>query len=202
MLIERAEVLTTFSKSSALIVAQSWPEHRDRIVIRPHKLPVPIGAVTSPSDAVPPVIGVLGNINHAKGAEVIQELSRSLAKTKRGRIVLIGNLQPGYSLARPSLVTGSYRLEDLDRLIKQHQISRWFFPSVWPETFSFVVHEMLATDLPVWSFDIGAQADAVRAAAQSGKRSGLIDLVDGKYDEQMLIAALTGPITATRSAAS
>lgn len=37
-------------------------------------------------------------------------------------------------------------------------------PSIWPETFSFVTHEALATGLPVYGFDIGAQGEALRRA--------------------------------------
>jgi glycosyltransferase involved in cell wall biosynthesis len=36
-------------------------------------------------------------------------------------------------------------------------------PSVWPETYSFATREALATGLPVFAFDIGAQGEAVRA---------------------------------------
>lgn len=38
-------------------------------------------------------------------------------------------------------------------------------PSIWPETFSFTTREMLATGLPVMAFDLGAQGEAVREAA-------------------------------------
>ena len=37
-------------------------------------------------------------------------------------------------------------------------------PSIWPETFSFTTHEMLATGKPVMAFDLGAQGEAVREA--------------------------------------
>jgi len=36
-------------------------------------------------------------------------------------------------------------------------------PSIWPETFSFVTHELISTGVPVISFDLGAQGSAVRA---------------------------------------
>jgi glycosyltransferase involved in cell wall biosynthesis len=37
-------------------------------------------------------------------------------------------------------------------------------PSIWPETYSFATHEMLATGLPVYGFDIGAQGEALARA--------------------------------------
>ena len=42
------------------------------------------------------------------------------------------------------------------------------FPSIVPETFSYVVSEVLAMDLPIVAFDIGAQGQRV-AASRRGK---------------------------------
>jgi glycosyltransferase involved in cell wall biosynthesis len=38
-----------------------------------------------------------------------------------------------------------------------------FFASVWPETFSYVVGEMMALGLPIVAFDMGAPAERLRA---------------------------------------
>ena len=40
-------------------------------------------------------------------------------------------------------------------------MNAFWFPSIWPETFSFVAHEMKAMGLPVLAYDIGAQADTL-----------------------------------------
>jgi glycosyltransferase involved in cell wall biosynthesis len=40
-------------------------------------------------------------------------------------------------------------------------VNAFWFPSVCPETFSFVVHEMKAMGLPVLAYDVGAQADTL-----------------------------------------
>jgi len=34
--------------------------------------------------------------------------------------------------------------------------------SVWPETFSYVTHELIKLKVPLFLFDIGAQGDTVR----------------------------------------
>lgn len=102
-LIERADQLTVFSESSARIVAEAWPLYRDRIEVLPHRLPVFVPPIPAPAAARQTVIGVLGNISKAKGAEVLCDLSRELAKTGRGRLVLIGNLEPGHQLEKPSV---------------------------------------------------------------------------------------------------
>jgi len=36
-----------------------------------------------------------------------------------------------------------------------------FFPSIWPETFSFVVQEMMDMGVPLCCFDLGAPAERV-----------------------------------------
>lgn len=41
--------------------------------------------------------------------------------------------------------------------------------SIWPETYSYTTHEMLATGLPVVSFSLGAQGDTV-----ASHRNGII----------------------------
>ena len=37
----------------------------------------------------------------------------------------------------------------------------FWFPSICPETFSFVLHEMKAMGLPILAYDVGAQADTL-----------------------------------------
>jgi glycosyltransferase involved in cell wall biosynthesis len=49
-------------------------------------------------------------------------------------------------------------------LAARYGITHWLIPSVWPETFSYTVHECLATGLPTVAFDLGAQGDAVQSA--------------------------------------
>lgn len=65
------------------------------------------------------------------------------------------------------------------------------FPSIWLETFSYVLHAEIATGLPVWSFDVGAQGDALREALQSGTSGGLLPLDEGRYDIKSVTDALT-----------
>lgn len=194
-MLQAAERLTTFSPSSAALVARAWPELEDRIVMEPHKVPHSVPAILPRRERGQIVIGVLGNINRAKGAEVLVQLSRALAASGRGKLVLIGNIEPGYKLTAPSTVLGSYRIEQLPELVAKHGITRWFFPSVWPETFSYAVHEMISTQLPVWSFDLGGQADAVADALRRGHQGGLISLEAGCHDIAKVVRCLVGPLS-------
>lgn len=160
----RAEIVT-FSANSAWHVATVWPDLRDRIVVRPHGLRQPVPALL-PMPGRPAVIGVLGNIGLQKGAGVLRDLAGLLAGREGGPgLVLVGNIDPAYALPGAVPVHGDYALTDLPALAERHRITHWLIPSIWPETFCYTLHEALATRLPVLAFDIGAQGDAVRAAA-------------------------------------
>ena len=46
-------------------------------------------------------------------------------------------------------------------LVEENEINMILIPSIWPETFSYVCHEVMALELPVACFDVGAQAEVV-----------------------------------------
>lgn len=180
-LVAAAERIVVFSQSSRSIVAEAYPEGADAIVVVPHVLQAKVPVIASGGDgAGPPVIGVLGNIGYQKGAAVLQKLSRDLANdTQNGpkaRLVVIGHIDPDYALAAPAVVHGRYQLRDLPGLVARYQISAWLIPSIWPETFSFTTHEAVATGLPVFCFDLGAQGDAVSAALEAGAPGRVLPL--------------------------
>jgi glycosyltransferase involved in cell wall biosynthesis len=163
-LLERADRLRVFSADSASHVAQAYPGLTDRLEIAPHHLRHRPPNLT-PADGSSKVIGVLGNLNRAKGAAVVAALSDALpAGAGRPRLAHLGKLDPAYRMARGHVKHGAYRLDDVPALVARYRISCWLMPSVWPETFSFATHEMLATGLPVLCFPLGAQAEAVRRA--------------------------------------
>src|SRR5205085_4432934 len=59
-------------------------------------------------------------------------------------------------------ITGAYTPEDEDALIAEHAPHVVFFPSIWPETWSFVLTAALRRGLPVVAFDTGAPAERLR----------------------------------------
>ena len=167
--------ITAFSDSSRAILAEVWPGVAGRIGVLPHRLlhPVPRIAPARAADGRP-AIGVLGNIGLQKGAAAVQRLSRDLARDPRLGLVVIGQFDPAYRLAPPARIHGSYEWQDLPGLVSRYGISAWLIPSIWPETFSFTTHEALATGLPVFAFDLGAQGDALRAALAAGAPGALL----------------------------
>lgn len=169
-LLDQAQKIIVFSDNSRSIVSEAFPSQRAKVTTVPHKVSAKVQAIPIPGQGPIPTVGVLGNIGVHKGAGVLQDLSRHLKASKQGRLVLVGNIDPDYKIYRPSLVHGSYELDELPELVKKYGIQNWLMPSIWPETFSFVTHEMINTGLPVWSFNLGAQGDLVRE--RSGAHPG------------------------------
>ncbi len=159
----RCDEITVFSKSSATHLLASYPDLKGTVLCRPH-----FGAVSVARVAPPPQGGgslaVLGNINHQKGAGVLCALAAKIAREGGPQLVLIGNIDPAFSLPPSVKLHGGYVSLDIVRLAQRYGVGAWVMPSIWPETFSFSTYEMLATGLPVYGFDIGAQGEALARA--------------------------------------
>ncbi|MEL6586279.1 MAG: glycosyltransferase, partial [Pseudomonadota bacterium] len=178
-LMDRATSATVFSRDSQAHVLRVYPQLAPVLRCMPHSLqqtPPPLDRPHGPT----PVIGVLGNIGAHKGAGILQALSRQMAEDGTAKLVILGHLAPEFSVAAPSQIHGAYRLADLPTLVKRYGIQAWFIPSIWPETFSFTTHEVLATGLPVAAFDLGAQGEAVRAAIADGAPGLVLPLPDAQ----------------------
>ncbi len=157
--------LVVFSADSAERVAAVWPALKEQISIRPHSLRFKMAAPAILDSDATPVLATLGDIAFQKGAKIVQDLATKSQKGDLGfRLVVIGRIDPAYSLPKTTKVHGRYRVEDIPHLIQAYGITHWLIPSIWPETFCYTVHEALTTGLPVLSFDIGAQGDAVKHA--------------------------------------
>ena len=175
-LIVAADRITVFSDSSRAIIAQAYPAAATP-TIEPHTLPAAIPRIPpARGDDGKPVIGVLGNIGQHKGAAVLQRLSRDLARNRKAGLVVIGLVDPAFPLAPPARIHGSYERRDLPGLVARYGITAWLIPSVWPETFSFTTHEVLATGMPVFAFDLGAQGQAVRDSLAAGALGAIMPI--------------------------
>lgn len=157
-LFDLARQVTVFSESSAQLITAAYPSARTKIVLQPH-------AMTNMPEPIAPggqTVGILGSLNQAKGAEVVQRLSQKIGK--RRKFIVLGEIDGAFPLKKPSLVHGAYAQADIVALARKYDIGVWFIPSICPETFSFATHEALATGLPVLAFARGAQGDAVHFA--------------------------------------
>jgi O-antigen biosynthesis protein len=167
-LIARADQVVVFSHSSHDIVTQVWPKAAARTKVIPHHLHQQVARIT-PQVGAKPVVAVLGNINRQKGSALLAEVAQLLVTGRNDMdLIVIGDTDPACPPGPHVKVHGEYTLEELDLLTRRYKVSAWLIPSVWPETFSYTTHEAIATGLPVFCLDLGAQAEAVRRIGAQG----------------------------------
>jgi glycosyltransferase involved in cell wall biosynthesis len=108
-------------------------------------------------------IAVIGSIGFAKGAALVREAARIIrSENLPVRLLIIGEMALDFH--DPAIVvTGRYVRTELPDLVEQHGVQMVWFPSIWPETFSYVTEEVMDMGLPIACFDIGAPAERVRA---------------------------------------
>ena len=155
--------ILAFSDSSRRLLTRIYPECAPRITLVPHSMahfaaaPVPV-ALDKPL-----TIGIVGAIGWQKGWPVLKELCDTIEREHfPARIEVIGTLHPEFS--SPCMhVSGRYAENELPARLQQSGANIFLMPSIWPETFSYVSHELIACGVPFCCFDHGAPADAARA---------------------------------------
>lgn len=159
-LLANADEIITFSNNSSQLLLKAYPKiDENKILIIPHVVNHLQSYVPTIKNIKNLQIGVVGNIGFHKGSSVIKELSEEIYR--RGidlQIVVIGTID---TTCNPAVVnqTGFYKHEDLPSLIERSGANIMFFPSITPETFSYVVQELMDLDLPIASFNLGAPAE-------------------------------------------
>jgi glycosyltransferase involved in cell wall biosynthesis len=137
----------------------------ERCRVVPHEVP-DLGWRATPggSDRYLLEVCLIGEISDHKGARILDALlSRVMEESLPVRFRVIGTfLHAWRHRNNPHLIeTGLFHPADLPGLLDGQRIDLFFFPSIWPETFSYVVHEMMGTGLPVLATRIGAHGDAL-----------------------------------------
>jgi glycosyltransferase involved in cell wall biosynthesis len=163
-----ADEVRCFSESTRKLIARAYPDlEPGRVTVIPHRIDFRPKRLPKPDSAAPLVIGVIGQISAQKGALVIEEV---LAEIDRDgldvRVAVIGTLDVAVRSKRLT-VTGAYRREDLVDLIEAHGVNMLFFPSICPETFSYVIEEMILLGLPIVAFDLGAPGERLRSCGRA-----------------------------------
>ena len=117
--------------------------------------PLEISAIT------PLHIGVVGDINIAKGSFLLRDLAKHMEETGSDtRITIFGKIHPPFQSSRLR-VTGPYSHSELPQLLQESGANVFLLPSIWPETFSYVAEELMQMALPLAVFSIGAPAERV-----------------------------------------
>lgn len=162
----RVDEFFFFSESSRTLFTSFFSIPQEKIHIQPHDMSYfKTKKITHLPEKLN--IGVFGNINSdAKGKTVLKNFINFL-KNYDYKICINGN--PGkeneedFMQNKNCVCYGSYKPEEIyTRLISQ-KIGVVFFTSICPETFSYVISELMMTEIPIVCFDIGAQAEKVKA---------------------------------------
>lgn len=182
-LIYRADSIKAFSTSSKEIISEAYPFAEEKIAVEPHSVDVSgLGCTPRNYTSNNRIVGILGNIGLQKGAAVIERLSHLVKTFDSAKLVIIGRVDPRFKLEKSVVIHGEYEVRDIPALVDRYQIDCWLIPSVWPETFSFATHEALATQLPVFCFDLGAQAEAVRDHRRTYGIGGVVKVPETDHD--------------------
>ena len=149
------DVLEVFSPSSRDIFMQAYPDASSKIKLNPHKI--------KPFDCCN--VAVLGYLAVHKGSEVVRAFCKYLDDNQIDdmQLFLFGSNPTG--IYSPHLNDmGSYERNELPEKLKNAHIDVVFIPSTWPETFCYTAGESIALGYPTACFDMGGQADQVRAS--------------------------------------
>ena len=161
-LFDDASKIICFSNSSKKIIQKVFTEIKSDIIeVIPHTLPTPIETKPHLSTNNELHVGVLGTINTHKGALVVKSIVDYFVAKNYGRITIIGSLHDIEINSTRFNQTGNYNQQNLPELIQKSGINVFLFPSVWPETFSYVTDELIAMDVPVVAYNIGAPAERI-----------------------------------------
>jgi FkbM family methyltransferase len=161
--LKTSDEVVCFSESSKMIILKTYPFIVNKIEVVPHLVNTSHLRKLAVKYEQPLHIGILGGINYSKGLNVVLSLVEEVKKRndKLTKITVIGEVDaitPIEGLA----VTGRYQKESLSDVVENLGVNMFLFPSICPETFSYVTSELIAMDVPLICFDIGAPPERVR----------------------------------------
>lgn len=160
-LLLNSDKIVCFSESSMKIVKNAYKLlDIKKIVVKPHDMSycnfTPIKVSNSTNIAF---VGACYTI--AKGKLTIEKILKEIPEEIK--VFMIGSSKKYFSIRRKNIFWyGSYKHDDLPKILEDLEISSVVFPSVWPETFSYVVSELMQMDIPIISFDFGAQGEKLK----------------------------------------
>lgn len=166
-LLLQADEIRCFSEDSKRILLKAYPDLQEkRISVKPHSMDWCRFTKIQGIESLPIHIGIIGSVYSVpKGKYVVRELLRRLSPEIP--ISVVGATKMQIRIRRKNVrYIGKYKHDDLQKIIEHLTISAVLFPSIWSETFSYLVSEHIQMNIPVICFDFGAQADKVRKYAK------------------------------------
>lgn len=150
-----------FSESSKSIFSEHFQDFSSKVKVTPHSLDyINFKKINSLNNKL--TVGIFGLIRAAdKGCYLLRDFL-NYSKNKDYDIFINGELADDCRVyAENIFYKGPYKVSEFEKIISEQKISVALFPSIWPETFSYLVSELIAVGLPVACFNFGAQAEKV-----------------------------------------
>lgn len=163
VLFDAADRHVVFSRSALAVLRRAFTLPDERVRVVPH-LADHVAVAPLPPPVPRPVVrvAVVGGLNVAKGAAMLAGMVR-MAEAHRlpVQFELFGNIDRRLDSVHFH-DNGRYEPEQLPRLLAERGCHAVFLPSIWPETYCYVLDEVVGLGLPVGAFDIGAPAERLR----------------------------------------
>jgi GT2 family glycosyltransferase/glycosyltransferase involved in cell wall biosynthesis len=171
----RARSATDFSAARAVIAPSAdtagrlqryFP--RAAFAVRPHEDDTDL----PPLNAVPPGprrVAVIGAIGIAKGYEALLACARDAqARDLALSFTVVGHTEDDARLLDTGrvFVAGPFKPGEAAAAIRAQSVHLAWLPSVWPETWCYALGDALRAGLPAVAFDLGAQAERLRATGR------------------------------------
>lgn len=162
--LSKVDEIRCFSQSSKTLLQACYEKlDKNKFNILPHSMDYCKFPRLDIKRVVPLNILVIGACHTVpKGRKIIEYLIKNL--DKRINITLIGTDYKAVSFKKDDSVSfyGRYNHSDLPNIIEKSNGSLIIFPSICPETFSYLISELIQMNLPILCFDLGAQAEKVK----------------------------------------
>lgn len=139
----------------------------EKIKVVPHDFPqINLRTFPAKQKNEPYTIAVVGRIHRHKGADVLMACVKDAQKRNLPlRFSIIGTSPYNKTFKQLGVhVTGIYQEEELSSLLEQSKASLVFLPSLWPETYSYVLSHIWHNSYFPVVFDLGAPAERIKEA--------------------------------------
>ena len=160
--LEKCDEIRCFSKSSKEILMTVYKTlDGEKITVIPHNMSYSKFTTIKIEEKNTPVFGVVGACQlEIKGNKVLKTILKNIPENIP--FVFVGTKKSQLKTNRKNVIfLGKYRHDELQDILEKKNVTHIIFPSVWPETFSYVVSEIMQMNLPIMCFNIGAQAEKV-----------------------------------------
>jgi glycosyltransferase involved in cell wall biosynthesis len=164
VLFENASEIRCFSNSSREIIRSVYKNVNGKIIsVIPHDMSY-FKTSTVDVSLFPFKVGVFGNCmdSVAKGRFIVKKFLKYSVKNNIS-VVLVGNVKIRDKIwSKKIKYIGRYTVDNLRSIVINNKISVVLFPSICPETFSYLVSELMMLGVPVLCFNYGAQAEKIK----------------------------------------